>query len=400
MIHIPVLQKEVLQYLDPKPNKNFVDATIDGGGHTIAILKKNKPSGKILGIELDNELYQRLKLRMAEFPISNFQFSNRFVLVNDSYTNLKKIVVRYKFKPINGILFDLGMSSWHLEESGRGFSFMMNEPLDMRYQTEIPNPKSQIPNSNGLTAERIINTYPREEIEKILREYGEERFSRRIAKKIAEERKIKSIKNTFQLVEIIKKIVPFKKSKIHPATRTFQALRIAVNDELNNLRKVLPQAIEVLAPGGKIVIISFHSLEDRIVKKFFKEEFKKGSLEILTKKPVKTMNNTLTLNHPLIIKPLKKLITLRLFWFLAVLSAAALLVFYVFQINAAVSERYSIQKYEKRTSEISRENQNLEISSAQTNSLDNVTAFLGELNFEKVNKIHYIRVLDTRVVTK
>jgi len=112
------------------------------------------------------------------------------------------------------------------------------------------------------------------------------------------------------------------------------------------------------------------------------------------------MNNTLTLNHPLIIKPLKKLITLRLFWFLAVLSAAALLVFYVFQINAAVSERYSIQKYEKRTSEISRENQNLEISSAQTNSLDNVTAFLGELNFEKVDKIHYIRVLDTQVVAK
>ena len=286
MIHIPVLQKEVLQYLDPKPNENFIDATIDGGGHAVAILGKIKPNGETLGIEIDPEIYQELKSKNLD----------RLILVNDSYTNLKKIIEKYKFGLVSGILFDLGMSSWHLEESGRGFSFMRNEPLDMRYQVEIPNSKFQIPNSNGLTAERIINTYPREEIERILREYGEERFSRRIAKKIAEERKIKPIKTTFQLVEIIKKIVPFKKSKIHPATRTFQALRIAVNDELNNLRKVLPQTIEALAPGGKIVIISFHSLEDRIVKKFFKEEFKKGSLEILTKKPVRPSKEEIKIN--------------------------------------------------------------------------------------------------------
>jgi len=286
MIHIPVLQKEVLQYLDPKLNENFIDATIDGGGHAVAILGKIKPNGETLGIEIDPEIYQELKSKNLD----------RLILVNDSYTNLKKIIEKYKFGLVSGILFDLGMSSWHLEESGRGFSFMRNEPLDMRYQVEIPNSKFQIPNSNGLTAERIINTYPREEIERILREYGEERFSRRIAKKIAEERKIKPIKTTFQLVEIIKKIVPFKKSKIHPATRTFQALRIAVNDELNNLRKVLPQTIEALAPGGKIVIISFHSLEDRIVKKFFKEEFKKGSLEILTKKPVRPSKEEIKIN--------------------------------------------------------------------------------------------------------
>ena len=296
MIHIPVLQKEVLQYLDPKPNENFIDATIDGGGHAAAILGKIKPNGETLGIEIDPEIYQELKSKNLD----------RLILVNDSYTNLKKIIEKYKFGLVSGILFDLGMSSWHLEESGRGFSFMRNEPLDMRYQAEIPNsldPKGtprrvafQIPNSNGLTAERIINTYPREEIERILREYGEERFSRRIAKKIADERKIKPIKTTFQLVEIIKKIVPFKKSKIHPATRTFQALRIAVNDELNNLRKILPQTIEVLAPGGKIVIISFHSLEDRIVKKFLKEEFKKGSLEILIKKPVRPSKEEIKIN--------------------------------------------------------------------------------------------------------
>ncbi len=271
MIHIPVLQKEVLQYLDPKPNENFIDATIDGGGHTAAILGKIKPNGETLGIEIDPEIYQELKSKNLE----------RLILVNDSYTNLKKIIEKYKFGLVSGILFDLGMSSWHLEESGRGFSFMRNEPLDMRYSLE-----------NNLTAEKIINNYSQEEIEKILKEYGEERFARRITKRIIKERPVKT---TLQLVEIIKRVVTGR-TKINPATRTFQALRIAVNDELNNLRKVLPQTIEVLAPGGKIVIISFHSLEDRIVKKFFKGEFKKGSLEILTKKPVRPSKEEIKIN--------------------------------------------------------------------------------------------------------
>jgi len=285
MIHIPVLQKEVLQYLDPKPNENFIDATIDGGGHTAAILGKIKPNGKMLGIEIDPEIYQKLKSKNLD----------RLVLTNDSYVNLKSILEKNQtgrsapcnssgiknFRPVDGILFDLGMSSWHLEESGRGFSFMRNEPLDMRYSLE-----------NNLTAEKIINNYSQEEIEKILKEYGEERFARRIAKRIIKERPVKT---TLQLVEIIKRVI-MGRTKINSATRTFQALRIAVNDELNNLRKVLPQTIEVLAPGGKIVIISFHSLEDRIVKKFFKEEFKKGSLEILTKKPVRPSKEEIKIN--------------------------------------------------------------------------------------------------------
>lgn len=268
MIHKAVLQKEVLQYLDPKPNENFIDCTIGGSGHTISILDKNKPNGKVLGIEADPQLYQKLK----------FKDLKRLILINDSYINLKKIVEKNKFSQINGILFDLGMSSWHLEESGRGFSFMRNEPLDMRYNPE-----------NLLTAEEIINQWPEPKILKILKEYGEERFARKIAERIVKERPIKT---TFQLVEIIKKATP-RRTKIHPATRTFQALRIAVNDELNNLRKVLPQAIEILASRGRIVIISFHSLEDRIVKNFFREE---RDIEIITKKPITTSEEEIKIN--------------------------------------------------------------------------------------------------------
>lgn len=271
-MHIPVLKKEVLQYLNPKPDENFIDCTLGQGGHAIGILERNKPNGKVLGIELDKDICDKLSLSKID----------RLVLTNDSYTNLNKIVEKYKFGPISGILFDLGMSSWHLEESGRGFTFLKDEPLDMRYSLE-----------NDLTAEEIINNYSQEKIEKILKEYGEERFAKRIAKRIIQTRPRK-IKSTFQLVEIIKKAVPGKRTKIHPATRTFQALRIAVNDELNNLKKALFQAVEVLEKGGRIVIISFHSLEDRIVKNFFKEEAKKGSLRILTKK-----SNSSIYNHTL-----------------------------------------------------------------------------------------------------
>ena len=268
-VHIPVLKKEVLQYLDPKPNENFIDCTLGQSGHAIGILEKNKPNGKVLGIELDKDICVKLGLTQTK----------RLILVNDSYVNLKEIVKKRKFTPINGILFDLGMSSWHLEESGRGFTFLKDESLDMRYSLD-----------NDLTAERIINEYSQEKIEKILKEYGEERFAKKIAKRIIQQRPIKS---TFQLAEIIKKAVPGKRTRIHPATRTFQALRIAVNDELNNLKKALPQTVEVLEKGGRIVIISFHSLEDRIVKNFFKN----SNLKVLTKKPVIPSQEEIKINR-------------------------------------------------------------------------------------------------------
>jgi len=284
MVHIPVLQKKVLQYLNPKPNENFVDATIGEGGHAEIILKKNGPGGKVLGIERDPKQVKNCKDRLKKFE-------SRLILINDSYINLQEIVKKNDFGPVNGILLDLGMSSWHLEKSGRGFSFQKDESLDMRYNPEI----------NSKTAEKIINEYPEKEIEKILREFGEERFARKIAREIIEERKIKPIKTTFQLVEVIKKAVPLqagrKYGRIHLATRTFQALRIAVNDELDNLKSVLSQVIKVLAREGVIVVVSFHSLEDRIVKNFFKTESKKKLLKILTKKPIKADSEEIRINR-------------------------------------------------------------------------------------------------------
>lgn len=288
MAHIPVLQKEVIEHLDPKLNENFIDCTIGQAGHSRAILEKTGPNGKLLGIDASPENIKNLTLK-----IKNSE--KRIILVCDNFANLKEIADKNKFRKADGILFDLGMSSWHLEESGRGFTFLKKEPLDMRYNVYNP-----------LTAQKILNYWSAVQIEKIIREYGEEKFSERIARQIVKERRIKPIVDTFRLVEIIKEAIPLKfhcrqhrisgplrgKRQIHFATRSFQALRIAVNDELNNLKKSLPQAIELLNCEGRIAIISFHSLEDRIVKNFLREESEnylkeKGQeIKILTKKPI------------------------------------------------------------------------------------------------------------------
>jgi len=264
-MHIPVLQKEVIKYIDPKPNENFIDCTLGEAGHSLAILEHNGPKGKVLGIDRDKDQISKLK------P------TERLILKNDNFVNLKEIAKEKKFASVSGILFDLGMSSGQLEESGRGFSFLKKEPLDMRYDLENP-----------LTAEKILNYWSESEIEKILKEFGEEKFSKEIAREIIEQRKVWPIKNTVQITEILKKVIPFKyqHQRIHFATRTFQALRIAVNGELNNLKQALPQAVEILKPGGRLIVISFHSLEDRIVKNFFKERSDAGELKILTKKPI------------------------------------------------------------------------------------------------------------------
>lgn len=281
--HIPVLLQEVLTYLDPKPGQRFIDATIDGGGHAAAVLEKIEPSGKLLGIEWDNELLKQLELK-----VKSLKFKSGVVLVNDSYASLKKIAEENNFTNADGILFDLGMSSWHLEEAGRGFSFQRDEPLDMRFgpHKNVSSSKFQIPSS---TAEEIVNKWSYDELAKILKEYGGERFAKRIAAVVARERKDNSIKTTFQLVEMIKKAVPFwyrYGHRIHYATRTFQALRIAVNDELGNVQKGLTDALSVLKSGGRMAVISFHSLEDRIIKNFFRDNERAGLIKILTKKPI------------------------------------------------------------------------------------------------------------------
>src|SRR3989344_67872 len=224
-MHVPVLLQEVLDALDPQPGKVFVDGTANGGGHTKALQERG---AKVIAIELDPELAKRIGA------------------INDSYVHMQKYVGEEK---VDGVLLDLGFSSEQLE-MGRGFSFQKDEPLDMRYDP-----------TQGETAADILNTRSEEAIAKILKEYGEERFDGRIARAIVEARPIHT---TFQLVKAIESVV-HRTGKIHPATRTFQALRIAVNHELENVQKGLEEARKVLKPGGKLAVISFHSLEDRIV---------------------------------------------------------------------------------------------------------------------------------------
>lgn len=285
-MHIPVLLDEVLKYLNPHTSQRFVDATVGGGGHAFAILERIIPGGKLLGIEWDGEFLKRL-----EAQIQHSQFKDSTILINDSYSNLGKIAADNDFKNVQGVIFDLGMSSWHLEESGGGFSFTKDEPLDMRF--------SRRADGDGWpTAAEIINRYSREELIKILKEYGEEKFAGPIATAIIKTRKTGPISSTFQLVEIIKNSTPFwyRRRRIHFATRTFQALRIAVNNELENLKSGLEQAEEILGGGGRLAVISFHSLEDRIVKNFFREEAKVGRLKILTKKPIRAGLVEVTVN--------------------------------------------------------------------------------------------------------
>jgi len=275
MSHVPVLLKEVIHYLDPQPNENFIDATIGEAGHTMAILEKNKPNGKVLGIEINPELFQKLQRVQDENPELNIK--KRLIVVNNSYANLREIVRENDFHPVRGIVFDLGICSWQIESSGKGFSYQKDEPLDMRFN----------PNQD-LTAAEIINFWEMEKIEKVLREYGEERYSHRIALALKEARKKERIIGTQQLIDILKRTLPknYDNKRIHFATRVFQALRIAVNQELENIKQGLKEAIEILEPKSKIVVISFHSLEDRIVKNFFKEQEKNNKLQILTKKPI------------------------------------------------------------------------------------------------------------------
>ena len=270
-MHKPVLIKEVLEYLNPQAGENFIDCTIGFGGHTLDILKKIKPNGKVLGIDFE-------KSSLKE---------DRLILANGNFADLKEIVEKFSFNKINGILLDLGLSSWHFDKSNRGFSFKGEESLDMRLNSE-----------SELTAEKIVNEWSEQELIKIFEEYGEERYSKSIAKSICGNRKIKRIEKTNQLREIIRQSVPsgYKHNRINFATKIFQAIRIAVNDELNNLIKTLPQALSLLELKGRLAVISFHSLEDRIVKNFFRDEFKKGNLEILTKKPIIPSRGEIILN--------------------------------------------------------------------------------------------------------
>ena len=269
-MHKPVLLDEVLNYLDPGPGMKVIDATINGGGHGLAIAERIQPDGKLLGIEWDNEIFKSLKFKIESLDLENI------TLINDSYVNLKKIAEKNGFTKADGVLFDFGISFWHLE-SGRGFSFQKDEILDMRFNGETE-----------FSALEVVNTFSENDLRQIISEYGEERFAGSIAKNIVEARKTKIIKTTLELAEIIKNSVPvwYTNKRINPATKTFQALRIRVNQELENVAKGLDSALEVLKKDGRAAVISFHALEDRVVKNKFRDFKSKGFVEILTKKAV------------------------------------------------------------------------------------------------------------------
>lgn len=286
MNHVPVLLKEVIDYLNPKPDQFVIDGTTDGGGHANAILEKMMPSGKYLAIDLDENLIKQTKLEIeAKFQIPNTKF--RIVWQNGNYADIPKILKNKKLGKADGLLVDLGFSSLQMEDSKRGFSFLKNEPLDMRYDTK-----------DGKPAYEIINSYKEDELADIFWKFGEERYSRKLAKTIVGERRNASIINTTQLVEIIKRAVPkaYEHGRIHPATRVFQALRIYVNNELENLETLLKNLHLILNRDGRVVIISFHSLEDRIVKNYFRELKQSKKVELLTKKPITATEEEIRLN--------------------------------------------------------------------------------------------------------
>jgi len=264
--HIPVLVEEALKLLDPQPSDIIVDATVGLGGHTKLLAEKLGPTGRVIGIDQDEDA-----LHIANDNLK--VFGNRVVLVRGNFRHLSDLVESAGYQSVNGILFDLGFSSLQIETGERGFSFLHDAPLDMRMDAT----------DGETTAGEIVNRASFNELVKIFQDYGEEPKAESIARKILEARQRGKITTTGQLVEIIG---GSHQGRIHPATRVFQALRIAVNDELQALTEALPQAIDLLAPNGRIAVITFHSLEDRIVKNFFKAKATGGRIQLLAKKAI------------------------------------------------------------------------------------------------------------------
>jgi len=251
--HIPVLLKETIEALAVQPGGRYIDCTLGGGGHAAAILDHSSPGGQLLGIDADPDAIKMSEARLQAY-------SGSTLLINENFVNLQAICIKYDFLPVHGILFDLGLSSFQLNRDGRGFSFQRKAPLDMRLSP-----------TQEVTAADIVNTSSESELAHFIKTYGEESHSHKIARRIVQERPIES---TLQLARTIEQAIGRRRGKIHPATRTFQAIRIAVNHELEHLEAALKQAINLLGFEGRLVVISYHSLEDRIVKQFMQQESK------------------------------------------------------------------------------------------------------------------------------
>tara|TARA_B100000945_G_scaffold123125_1_gene97800 strand:- start:8377 stop:9276 length:900 start_codon:yes stop_codon:yes gene_type:complete len=282
---------EILKYLDVVSGGRYIDCTLGEGGHSKSILDASNPGGEVLGIDADHEAIEVSKSRLEKYK-------DRVIFVNDNFRNLRKIAMRRDFIPAHGILLDLGVSSLQLNIETRGFSFMRKSPLDMRFSF-----------NQKLTADQVVNTFQENEIADILYHFGDERRARKIAKIIVENR---PIKHSNELAEIIKKKIYISNHKINPATKTFQALRIYINEELSALSEVLEQSLEIIGIGGRLAVISYHSIEDRIVKNYFRRESKyciclpnvikcecnhEPKLKVITKKPISPSSNEITSNR-------------------------------------------------------------------------------------------------------
>ncbi len=271
--HLPVLLPEVLEVLDCRPGRVYVDGTVGSGGHSRGILEKSFPGGRLIGLDWDEEAIERSRKNLAAYE-------GRFELRRANYKDVKSVLESFSLPGVDGILLDLGVSTEQLESRERGFSFRWEAPLDMRMSQET-----------RITAQDLLQRLPAAELELLLRELGEERWARRIARNIIRTRQKAPLRTTRELAEVVARSVPPQRPRIHPATRTFQALRIRVNEELNNLTTFLAEGANLLNPGGRLCILSYHSLEDRIVKNRFREwargEGGKGpAFRLLTPKPM------------------------------------------------------------------------------------------------------------------
>jgi len=265
VVHVPVMREEVIENMNLKNSGVYVDGTVGLGGHAEEVLLNAKEC-TLIGIDRDQEALDRARERLMEY--------GNVHLVRDIFSNMKPVVNSLGYSEVNGILLDLGVSTLHLKSGGRGFSFLKDEPLDMRMD------KGQ-----DLTAEKVINTYYEKDLADLIWKYGDERRSRRIAKSIVYARRKSPVRSCRELAVIIEKSIG-RRGKIHPATRTFQAVRIEVNRELEQLTTALETGAGMLAENGRLCVISYHSLEDRIVKNAFRELAKKGLFRIITKKPL------------------------------------------------------------------------------------------------------------------
>ncbi len=279
-LHIPVMSQEVIEHLRLKPKAVIVDCTLGLGGHAQLIAQNIGPEGRVVGIDRDSESLAQAQGRLQKYPC-------QYEFVHDDFRNLDKILEKLGIQEVDGILFDLGISSYQLENPQRGFSFHVDGPLDMRMDKD-----------SYISAYDLVNSLSEHEISSILKNFGEERWHYRVARYLVAERVKHPIESTKKLTEIVLKAVAsrYKGQKIHPATRTFQAIRIAVNRELEALEKTLSICIDCLKCGGRICVLSFHSLEDRIVKQKFRTFARLGKLKLIVKKPLRPSNEEMKSN--------------------------------------------------------------------------------------------------------